>query len=242
MQKEWFEEWFDSPIYHKLYQNHNAQEAEIFIDNLLNYMQLSKGTMCLDLACGKGRHALQISEHGYDVVGMDISVNSIEYASQFANEHVSFFSHDMRKPFHVRYFDVVFNFFTSFGYFNRPAEHLKTLENIAQSLVVGGRFVIDFFNPNFVTSRLVANELKTIDGVLFHLTRWVEAGRVHKRIEFDLGGKPQQYEEQVSLFTFADFERMFAAVGLQIEDVFGNYDLATFDEAASPRMIIVCRK
>ncbi len=242
MKKEWFEDWFDSPIYHRLYQNHNAQEAEIFIDNLLNYMQLPEHAMCLDLACGKGRHALQISQRGYDVVGMDISVNSIEYANQYANEYLSFFSHDMRKPFHIRYFDVVFNFFTSFGYFSSRAEHLKSLDNIAKSMVAGGQFVIDFFNPTTVISGLVPNELKAIDGVMFHLKRWVSEGRVHKSIEFDLNGVPQHYEERVSLFTFADFEDMLQVVGLRIEDVFGNYSLAPFEEATSPRMIIVCRK
>ena len=53
----WFATWFDSPYYHLLYKNRDEKEAQVFIDNLIEKLQLKKGSKLIDIACGKGRHA-----------------------------------------------------------------------------------------------------------------------------------------------------------------------------------------
>ena len=80
----------------------------------LNYLKLPKDSKVLDIACGKGRHAKAISEHGYHVVGTDLSPNSIAEANKLASENLSFFVQDMRERFRQNEFDAAFNFFKSF--------------------------------------------------------------------------------------------------------------------------------
>ena len=53
----WFTNWFDSPYYHILYKNRDEKEAQVFIDNLIEKLQLKKSSKLIDIACGKGRHA-----------------------------------------------------------------------------------------------------------------------------------------------------------------------------------------
>jgi len=77
MQKEWFEDWFDTNYYHVLYQNRNEEEARRFIHNLIDHLGIPKGVKVLDLACGKGRHSITLNDLGYDVLGEDLSPNSI---------------------------------------------------------------------------------------------------------------------------------------------------------------------
>ena len=113
----WFETWFDSPYYHILYQNRNEKEASIFIDGLIQYLQPKTNQRFLDLACGKGRHALQISEKGFATMGVDLSANSIEFAQQFESKLLHFAVHDMREVIPAAEFDYILNLFTSFGYF-----------------------------------------------------------------------------------------------------------------------------
>ena len=36
---KWFEQWFDSSFYHKLYANRDEKEAADFIDELINELQ-----------------------------------------------------------------------------------------------------------------------------------------------------------------------------------------------------------
>ena len=58
----WFINWFDSPYYHILYKNRDEKEAEFFIENLVQYLNLKKRSKLLDIACGKGRHVFVV-EH-----------------------------------------------------------------------------------------------------------------------------------------------------------------------------------
>ena len=53
----------------------------------------------------------------------------------------------MRLPFRVNYFDLVFNFFTSFGYFETARENDNALRTLKNALRPGGRLVLDYLNP-----------------------------------------------------------------------------------------------
>ena len=75
-----------SKYYHILYQNRDEKEAEFFIENLVQYLNLKKRSKLLDIACGKGRHAKHFNTLGLDVVGIDLSSNSITTAEKDENE------------------------------------------------------------------------------------------------------------------------------------------------------------
>ena len=62
MQLEWFETWFDSPYYHVLYKDRNLEEAQSFIDHLLELLHLRPPARVLDLACGHGRAIDQVTD------------------------------------------------------------------------------------------------------------------------------------------------------------------------------------
>ena len=78
----WFTSWFDSLYYHTLYKNRDEKEAQAFIDNLVAHLQIKKGSKLIDIACGKGRHAKYFNQKGMDVVGVDLSPNSISAAKK----------------------------------------------------------------------------------------------------------------------------------------------------------------
>ena len=82
----WFANWFDSPYYHTLYKNRDEKEAQVFIDNLVQHLQSPKGSTLIDIACGKGRHATYFNSLGLDVVGVDLSPNSIASATKNAGD------------------------------------------------------------------------------------------------------------------------------------------------------------
>ena len=149
---EWFKEWFDSPYYHLLY---------------------GARTM-LDLGCGKGRFAKYLAHKGFDVTGVDYSPQSIAFAKAFEQENLSFYTHDMRDVFRINYFDYVLNFFTSFGYFEKPKENERTLKNVYKNLKPNGVFIIDYFNSKYVLNNLVPNETKTICDVVFDISKKME--------------------------------------------------------------------
>jgi 2-polyprenyl-3-methyl-5-hydroxy-6-metoxy-1,4-benzoquinol methylase len=110
----WFTEWFNTPYYHILYANRNDNDAQVFMKNLVRFLNIPKQASILDLPCGKGRHAIFLNSLGYTVTGADLSKNSIDFAKQFENDTLQFYQKDMREPF-TKTYNYIFNLFTSFG-------------------------------------------------------------------------------------------------------------------------------
>ncbi len=239
---EWFAEWFDSPYYHILYNHRDEEEATFFIDNLINYLKPLPGATMLDLACGRGRHAVHLHKKGFDVTAVDLSPSNIEYANQSAADGLQFMVHDMRNLLSANTFDYVFNLFTSFGYFDHMHENLKTVKNMASSLKSGARLILDFMNVNTIKPSTGLIETKHYDGFTFNIQRRIEDDKVVKQIEVIKNGDSHLYEERVKLLKKGDFEAFFSASGLAIEMVFGRYDLSLFNPEKSDRLIFIARK
>lgn len=241
---EWFSAWFDSPYYHRLYRDRSSNEAEKFLDTLLKRLPLQPGAKVLDLACGRGRHALALRARGFNVTGVDLSPNNIAHAQGFADAQLQFRVHDMRVPLgEPNRFDCVLNLFTSFGYFASHAANLLVLQVAAEALRPGGTLVLDYFNTSWLERALVPDESKTLEGTTFHLTRRLHEGSFEKRIEFiDDEGQPQCFTERVMALRPEHFEQAFAGAGLQVQAAFGDYDLNPFNPHTSPRLLYVVRK
>lgn len=240
---EWFASWFDSFHYHKLYAHRDDTEAARFLDALIARLGPRAEARVLDLGCGAGRHSKHLASKGLRVTGIDLAAGSIREAKKSERARLRFLQHDMRVPFGRDIFDYVFNFFTSFGYFADASEHMTVVRNMAASLRPGGRLVLDYLNVRHAEARLIPEEVKVIDGVVYRLTRWTDARHFFKRIVVDEGaGAPLEYVERVAKFTLQDFERMFAPYHLSIEEVHGDYQLNPYDALTSPRMILVARK
>jgi SAM-dependent methyltransferase len=240
---EWFATWFDSPYYHLLYRDRNQEEAQAFIDALLEHLRPKPDARLLDLACGKGRHAVYLSQHGYDVTGVDLSPESIAYAQEYAHERLHFHVHDMRDPLRSGPFDLIFNLFTSFGYFAQQTENVVALRSAAAALRPGGKMVIDFMNTERTLRELVLEEEKIVSGTTFRITRHLDEDFIVKEIRFqDDNGVEQRFEERVRALSQAQFEEYFQMAGLRLAEVLGDYQLAPYDEAVSPRMIFVLKK
>lgn len=239
---QWFESWFDTSYYHILYKNRGYTEAEQFINVLLKELDLPKGTRCLDLACGMGRHAVILNKKGLDVVGVDLSENSIQKAKVFENETLHFDVQDMREPYKTEEFEIIFNLFTSFGYFDCLEDNLKTLQAIHKMLVPHGKVIIDFMNAEYAINHLKKDETIEKSGIQFHLTRNFDGKSITKNIQLEDHGKAYSFHENVQALFLSDFEEMMDKVGLEIIKVAGDYTLAPFDKTTSERLILIAQK
>lgn len=240
--KQWFSSWFDTPYYHTLYKNRGEKEAKFFINTLIDHLQLAKGSKVLDLACGKGRHSITLNELGYDVVGADLSANSINEAKQFENDRLKFLEHDMREVIPQTSFEAVFNLFTSFGYFDSTSDNEKVLRSIHTMLQSNGVLIIDFLNATKVIKELVATEVKTIDGIEFKIRRSFDGTHIFKYIDFVENGKEFSFMERVQGLNILEFKRLFAQTGFELISTFGDFNLNPFYEEDSNRLIMIAQK
>jgi len=238
-EKDWFVDWFDTAWYHRLYRNRNDEEAQRFIDNLVAYLGATPDNWFMDLACGKGRHSIYLAEKGFHVVGLDLSKESIELAKRSENSRLRFDVHDMREIYRKHQFDYVLNLFTSFGYFETDREHVDVLINMKEGLRDSNSLlVLDFLNASKVEQDLRPKEVIKDGNTIFMISRTIESGFVKKKILVVEGKNEYEFSERVRLYTLDDFKGLFTLAGLEIVDVFGDYDLSDYDQDAD-RLILV---
>lgn len=247
-QKEWFATWFDSPYYHLLYQHRDDNEAQQFLDHLIDKLALASNAHVLDLACGKGRHSITLAQKGFTVVGADLAANSIAAAElnrvALALDHLHFVVHDMRKPLEGQQFDAIFNLFTSFGYFDTLEENQAVCKSVAEMLTPEGLLVIDFLNAHKVCKQLKPSEVISREGAQFNIERWHNQEHIFKQIEVldTLQNTPVgTFTERVQALSLANFEDLLSPY-FEIKATYGSYALDSFHEQDSDRLIIIAKK
>ncbi|HYF39313.1 MAG TPA: class I SAM-dependent methyltransferase [Gemmatimonadales bacterium] len=197
---------------------------------------LQRGWRVLDVACGAGRHARAFVNAGACCFGLDLSATLLRVARQVTDAPL--IRADMRQlPVRLGSMHLTVNLFTSFGYFDRDAEHRTALDEMIATLRPEGWFVIDFLNPAAVRRALVPEEMVTLANQTVRVTRTVSPdGRyVCKSIRAREG---RQYMERVRLFEPEQISDMLESAGVQVRYRFGDYDGSTLSPD-SPRTILM---
>lgn len=239
----WYKEWFDSPLYESLYARRNEQEAARPAKLIHHYFPAEEHPKLLDLGCGRGRHAVNLTRLGYEVTGIDLSGNSLQDASKRAEEQnihsIRFIQQDMRTPL-PESFDVIANLFTSFGYFDDDEDNISVIKSIKQMIKQGGGVVIDYMNAPLVRQTFTPREQGSDHNVKYDIERYVEDDTIVKKIDLrDLEGRDHFFEERVKLYDFDWFAKHLEDNRLRIMAALGDYDGSGYDPQSSPRLIIV---
>lgn len=105
----------------------------------------------LDLGCGPGLYAQQLAEQGHRVVGMDLSLGSLEHARAAARG--AGLGIDYRQGNYLELdesdaYDLVLLIYCDFGALARDEQRML-LMRICRALRPGGVFVFDVFGPDY---------------------------------------------------------------------------------------------
>ncbi|MBN1416811.1 MAG: methyltransferase domain-containing protein [Bacteroidales bacterium] len=142
------------------------------IDLFTGFLNLDKTMVILDLACGQGRHTLELARRGFRFVnGLDRSHYLIRKAKNIcASEGLSasFKEGDARKlPYQPDTFDVVMILGNSFGYFESLDDDIKILKEVFRVLKPNGRFLIDVADGNYLRNNFSPRSWEWIDNKHF---------------------------------------------------------------------------
>jgi len=232
---EWYEEWFGED-YLRLYPHRDDADAERAVALIAKTLELRPGWRVLDVGCGAARHTRAFADRGARCIGLDLSAALLRLARQ--TTAAPLVRADMRHlPIRPASMDLTVNLFTSFGYFERDAEHAAALAEMIGTVKPGGWFVIDFLNPEAVRERLVPRQTMEVSGEQIEVTRSVSPdGRyVCKSIQVPKG---KRYFERVRLFTPGQISEMVEDTGLRVRHAFGDYDASPLTPV-SPRTIVM---
>lgn len=244
-QTEWFVSWFQHPLYLKLYQHRDSNEAQTTIETILQHTGLGRGAKVLDIACGAGRHAVELAKHGMEVSANDLSeflILEAKALAEEANQNLYFSQLDMRRIEFNGIFDMVVQLFTSFGYFKSQAEDQNVLNRVYNALKPEGWYVLDFFNANYVKANLIASSHKTFEDITVTEERKIESGRVTKYINITHDMETLSFTESVMLYQPSTLREMLNKAGFKIVKECGDYHGNEFDPSISPRFMVIAKK
>ena len=226
------------------------------IQEILTKYDVPENSKLLDLACGIGRHSVELASRGYHVVGVDISKEYLETAQQMATDrrvssYCQFIRGDMRQIKSVLHnyeeFDVIVNLFTSFGYYDDETDR-KILRDIRDLVRKGGLFIIDIMNRDYFIRNIRSMHISNPTDEHLHIEETklnLENSRLHAVWKiYKPVGDDREYQETITidnrLFSLHELKSWLEEAGWSYLEVYGSYDLSPlkFD---SKRLIVVAR-
>ena len=206
--------------------------------------ELGPQDCALDLCCGTGRHMVHLLRRAARVTGADYSPDLLRRARGTLGAGTVLVRADMRRlPFHAQ-FDVVFSFFTSFGYFADEEDNRQAAREMARVLKPGGRLFMDYMNAGHDVPRLVASSERDVGIRRILERRWYDGvfHRVNKTIEVLRDGRTEaRMTESVRAYEYGELAALLGNAGLEVVRTFGACDGRAFD-ADAPRLILLAVK
>jgi len=240
----WFKSWFGSE-YLEVYSHRTLVEAQSQVSFICGQIDPAPDWQILDMTCGAGRHMRAFKEAGFlNAIGADLSTELLKETRELLGLDTRLIQYDMRHfPFRDKSFDLILNFFTSFGYFRSEKENHQVLKNVSLALKDGGHFVFDYMNPVKILNQLVLSRTKEIeDGTILEKRSYdSKTKRVENKILINRGGKRNEYLESVRVYQLEELDKLFQDAGLSITNRFGDFDGSKFC-ADSKRLIIFARR
>jgi SAM-dependent methyltransferase len=239
----WFQRAFDAP-YLEVYAHRDDAEARRATQALLQ-PQVHPGDVVLDLACGAGRWLPHLEAAGARAIGVDLSADLLAQAARLRQECGASFAilrgNMLQVPLRDASCDLALSLFTSFGYFETRQEDLAMLREVRRVLRPHGLLLLDVFNAQRVRRELVPRNKRIAGRYEVRESRRIDADRgvVIKDIELRRDSDVFRYREEVRLWERSDLVAALEEGGFVVQRTFGDYDGGEFDDADSPRLILL---
>jgi len=152
VQSKWYETLFEN--YGQKYDSESFTQGTIgecdFIEKEIGF---NKSIKILDIGCGTGRHSIELSKRGYNIMGIDLSDSQLARAREKAQKRglkINFLKHDARSlPFENEFDLVIMLCEGAFPLMETDEMNYEILENATKSLKDSGKFIFTTLNGLF---------------------------------------------------------------------------------------------
>ena len=241
-----FESWASSPGFPGWVGDlPTEEEAQVMVALL----EPRRGDSLLDVACGYGRHPLELaSRFGLKVTGIDISPGLIASAKRRAAQHRLEIEYEVRDARDLAWssrFDQAIIALNSFSLFS-PEDALVVLRGIHQALRPAGRLFLDLDNKSLYVRLDVSHNdwYLTPGGLTLQEVYFHEATSVEVMRDLIFTTDSEQVTEFIifkRIYSLGEITDLLSTCGFSVDRAYGSWDLSPLDES-SPKMLLVGAK
>lgn len=229
-----------------LFPQSRIERASEEVDAITSLAKIKPGSKVLDLCCGVGRHALELARRGFTVTGVDRTRAYLQKANRQAKKEklkVEFVQDDMRSFCRPKAFDIILNLFTSFGYFEDPAEDRQVIKNAYRSLKKNGILFMDMMGKEIIARIFTKRDWHESDGILILEERKVKGNwrfTENRWIIID-GAKRSEVSFTHRPYSAVEIEAILLDCSFQSVEIFGDLEGNPYDHTAK-RLVVLARK
>lgn len=227
----WWEKFFDSNWKRLGFDSIAREETSKETDFLVKALELKPQDKVLDMACGVGRHSLELARRGFKhVTGLDFTQAYVKEAILKASQEkleVEFVQGDMKDlPFADESLDAVYNFYTSFGYFEGERDNEKVIKEASRVLKPAGRFLLDVVNRDWVVRNFQTRGWSEYNGEYLLEEREFDLATSRNNCNWTYFTKDGTTKHELSLrmYSLHELVAMFARAGLEFKAAWGTLD------------------
>lgn len=225
------------------------------VDFYRSFARHCKGPI-VEYMCGTGRVLAPLIHAGYSVTGIDSSAEMLAVARRnLAHTDAVLIEGDVRTWQSLQKYGLAIVALNSFMHLTTTKDQIDALQTIHESLLPGGRLVIDVFNPDvrsIPTYRgdvVLERQFVLPDGtqVQKFVAQWADIVAQHINVVFMYDINDNRTIRRVNAaFTMRwlwryEAEHLLARAGFHLEHVYGDYELGPLTNE-SEQMILVARK
>jgi SAM-dependent methyltransferase len=245
--RPWWEELFNDDFIRTMARITDAQIA-LEVNFIEESLGLAKNAVVLDLACGTGRHAIEMARRGYQIVGFDLSLAMLARAADEAQERdqkLNFVQGDMREMTFGETFDGVYTWNTSFGFFDEEKNN-GVIANVHRALKAGGLFLLDVINRDYLARQAPSLAWFEGDGCVcmdeMHVDWITSRMRVKRTMMLD-DGRTKETDYSLRVYSLHELGKILHDQGFRVAEVSGRVATpGVFFGADSPRILVVAEK
>lgn len=211
-----------------------VEDTKRQVDFLIEKLNLNGSEKILDLACGFGRHSLELARRGFHVIGVDITSDYVKHASNVAKTeklNAQFIHSDIRDINFENEFDVVLNMADgAVGYLENEEENLKIFKVVSKALRQGGKHFMDIMNADYAEThfpcKLWDNGKKSLTLSQFEwnsITKIMLYGQLDFAYGQPLSDPVIDYGNPTRLYSLHEIKNIFADLGMEIAETYSDF-------------------
>ncbi len=242
---EWFKTFFHGIALDLWRQAITREQTRTQAGFLFRTLELDPPAKVLDVPCGNGRLAVELSARGFQLTGVDIAGEFIEeaHACSIARDlSIEWVHGDMRDLPGPGIFDGAFCWGNSFGYLDNDG-NMDFLRSVGRALRPGGRFIIDALAGEMLFASFQAKRSFEIGDITMNVRNHYDPvrGRLDTEYSFVRDGITDTRTGTQRVYTAREVCCQLRKAGLTVVALYGGIEQEPFT-IGSNQLIIVSQK